>query len=103
MEIVYSHQKVRDFVGALNKENLVLVDKVLCMLEAQGHELRMPYSKSIGKGLFELRIISNPQIRIIFGYYNNNAVLVHIFFKKTWKIPKKEIRYARKVWKMVVA
>lgn len=73
------------------------------MLQERGHKLRMPHSKSIGYGLFELRVMSNPQIRVIFGFHENKAVIVHIFFKKTMQIPRHEMKYAVRMWKSIVA
>ena len=79
------------------------VQTIIGMLETLGNELRMPYSKSLGGGLFELRIIGQKHIRIIYAFHNNGAVLLNIFMKKRWSIPRKEIEYARNILKLYVA
>lgn len=97
MEIIYSHSKITDFIEALDAELAYCVYSTINMLEIEGNELRMPHSKALGGGLFELRIISATHIRIIYTYHKRQAVLLNIFFKKTWLIPRKEIRYAQNI------
>lgn len=103
MKVVYFHARIEDFINRLNGTCLKHLFKALDMLESKGYNLRMPYSRSLGKGLFELRIPSNPPIRAAFGFHNGNAVIVHIFFKKTMSIPKHELDYAYGVWKSLIA
>jgi len=43
------------WLNKLNKEQLKLVSKELRLLELSGNQLRLPHSKSLGKGIFELR------------------------------------------------
>lgn len=73
------------------------------MLVNLNYELRMPYSKSLGKGLFELRITSPRQTRIIYTFHNNQIILLNIFIKKTWAIPRYKIEYARNILKLFLA
>jgi len=55
----------------------------------------MPHSKSIGRGLFELRIRGKKEIRIIYCYHRNEIVLLKAFIKKTQKIPKRFLTQAK--------
>jgi phage-related protein len=103
MEVVYFHARIEDFINCLDGACSEHFFKSLAKLEAVGHSLRMPHSKSLGNGLFELRVPSNPQIRAVFGYYYGKAVIVHIFFKKTMSIPKHELDHAYRVWKNLIA
>ena len=97
MEIIYSHSKITDFIENLNADIAFRVYNTIDMLEIEGNNLRMPHSKALGKGLFELRVIGSTHIRIIYVYHNGQALLLNIFFKKTWLIPKKEIEYAQNI------
>ena len=58
--------------------------------------LGMPYSRKIDKDLFELRLTGKPAIRVIYTHKDKQIFLLHIFEKKQWKIPKKELRIALK-------
>ena len=61
----------------------------------------MPYAKKITDQLYELRIRGKVEIRIIYGFKNNEAVLLHIFKKKQNKIPRKEINTAEERFSLI--
>lgn len=63
------------------------------LLEEFGNDLRIPYSNSLGNGIFELRsILGNDITRILYFFIDgNSAVLTNGFTKKTQKTPKNEI------------
>lgn len=103
MKIFYLNNRISNFIDQLDSDSIRVLTKGFDMLRARGQDLRMPHSKSIGNGLFELRLWSNPQIRVIFGFHENKAVIVHIFFKKTMQIPRHEMKYAVRMWKSIVA
>ncbi len=64
------------------------------LLECFGNKLGMPYSKKIDENLFELRIRGSQEVRIIFTFSKNKAILLHGFIKKEQKIPKRHLRIA---------
>lgn len=68
------------------------------ILEEKGNQLREPYSKSLGDGIFELRAkISSDITRILyFFYHEGRIILTHGFTKKTQKTPPSEIEKAKK-------
>ena len=68
------------------------------ILAEYGNALREPYSKSLGKGLFELRIKFAIDITRIFYFFivDNKIILTNGFVKKTRKTPPEEIAIARK-------
>lgn len=103
MEIIYSHSKILEFIETLQDAEIVRIDRALTSLELLGHELRMPHSKSLSGGLFELRVLGVKHIRIIYTFHNNQAILLNIFIKKAWRIQSGEIEYARKILKMYLA
>jgi len=103
MEIIYYSKRIEDFINCLDADCLKHLFRSFDRLELSGYSLRMPYSKSLGEGLFELHVPSNPRIRVIFGFYRSKSVIVHIFFKKTMAIPKRDLDYAYDLWKNLVA
>ncbi|MCD7790709.1 MAG: type II toxin-antitoxin system RelE/ParE family toxin [Bacteroides thetaiotaomicron] len=57
----------------------------------------MPYSKSLGDGIFELRCQTGNDISrvLYFFYYGGKIVLTNGFIKKTQKTPSSEIKLAK--------
>jgi phage-related protein len=103
MELIFSHSKIDAFISQLDNATASRVYKILSKLENCGNEIRMPDSKSLGGGLFELRVLGAKQIRILYVFHNKQGLILHIFEKKTWLIPKREIEYARNILKMYIA
>lgn len=70
----------------------------LSILEEFGSQLREPYSKPLGDGLFELRIKFASDITRIFYFFvvDNKIILTNGFIKKTMKTPRGELELARK-------
>lgn len=68
------------------------------MLEKNGSELRMPYSKHIVDGIFELRAKVGSDISRVLYFFiiGSKAVLTNGFIKKTQKTPRSEIELAKK-------
>lgn len=102
MEIRNFTTEIDKFLGDLEEITRSKVSKILHMLAIAGNEIEMPYSKSLNGGLFELRISGKIPVRIIYCFHENCAVLLHIFTKKTEKIPKKELSLARKRQEMLL-
>jgi putative addiction module killer protein len=48
-------ENVEEWLNKLTIQQLKSVAKEIRLLELSGHELRLPHSKSLGHGLFELR------------------------------------------------
>lgn len=70
----------------------------LSILEEFGNQLREPYSKQVGDGLFELRIKFASDIARVFYFFvvDNRIILTNGFVKKTMKTPKGELELARR-------
>lgn len=80
---------VEDFIGQLPEEDQAKVRATIKFLSEVGSGLREPQSKSLGGGLFELRIKS---IRILYCFLPNRIiVLLHGFTKKTQKTSKGDL------------
>lgn len=65
-------------------------------LEREGNRLKMPHSRVIGGGLFELRVGDRNTARTLYAYSTGNEIyLLHAFVKKTQKTPAGAIEIAR--------
>ena len=63
-----------------------------------GPNLKMPHSKALGKGLFELRPKGTEGIGRTFYCYlvGRRIIILHAFIKKTQETPENELKIARK-------
>lgn len=91
MKIETITKDIDKFILNLDSDTQARVLRYLELLEKYEYKLGMPYSKSLHKGLFELRIMGNKQVRILYCFHKEKVFLSNIFLKKTNKIPKKEI------------
>lgn len=89
---------VLEFLETLDDKMKAKIFRAIDLLEKNGHELREPSSKSLGDGIFELRVKQSSNIsRILYFFYvGNKAVLTNGFIKKTQKTPLSEIKLAKK-------
>ena len=89
---------VEDFLDSLNVKMRNKALDSLSILEEFGNKLREPYSKSMGDGLYELRIKFAGDIARVFYFFviGNRIILTNGFIKKDRKTPKLEIEKARK-------
>ena len=70
----------------------------LALLEANGPQLREPYSKPLGDGIFEVRAKQGSNItRVLYFFFvGQHIILTNGFIKKTQKTPSAEIALAQK-------
>lgn len=68
------------------------------MLEEFGLDVRMPYSRAMGGGLFELRPKGREGTARVFYCMRveNRIVILHCFIKKSQQTPKRELDLARR-------
>ncbi|MBU1088384.1 type II toxin-antitoxin system RelE/ParE family toxin [Patescibacteria group bacterium] len=89
-----------DFIDRLDAISKVKVRNGLRLLEEYGLDLlRTKWIKKIYKSpaIYELRIVSKKQIRLLFIEVEKNIFLVvNIFVKKSQKLPKREFKMAIK-------
>ncbi|MDP3402781.1 MAG: type II toxin-antitoxin system RelE/ParE family toxin [bacterium] len=102
MEVVYV-PKAAQFIQDLPNPLDARTKKTLDLLEALGHTLRMPYSRSIARNLFELRVLGAVQVRLLYCFHNNQAIILHALIKKRNALSAKDIAHARAVQKEVLA
>lgn len=98
MEIIYFNTKAKLFLEALSTELVIgpRISGALELLEKYGNRLGMPFSKALGGGVFELRVVGVIHIRILYVFHDGYAWVIHAFNKKTNRIQGREMSYARK-------
>ena len=91
------HQPVKEFVDSLEPKMRAKAAASFSILEEYGNQLREPYSKPVGDGLFELRIKFASDITRVFYFFisGNKIILTNGFVKKAAKTPPGEIRLAK--------
>lgn len=91
-------EPAREFLLSLDKKMRARVFRTIALLERNGSELREPYSRPLGDGIFELRCQSGTdRARILyFFFHGGNAILTNGFVKKTQKTPRNEYERARR-------
>jgi len=62
----------------------------------------MPDSKSLGKGLFELRTHGKIKVRVLYIFHKDKIYIIHAFIKKAWKINTRDVDYARKIQSEII-
>ena len=87
-------EPIREFMDALRPKLRSKMVGDLAKLEQHNIELREPYAKHMGKGLFELR---NDIVRAFYFFYEGRRIIVtNGFVKKTNKTPRLELERARR-------
>ncbi len=87
-----------EFLLGLDSKMKAKMVRTIQMLRALGFDLREPYSKPLGDGIFELRAqVGNNISRVLYFFIvGQRVVLTNGFIKKTQKTPEKEIELAKK-------
>jgi phage-related protein len=95
-------EPVRAWIKSLSLEDRQLVGRDVQKVEF-GWPIGMPYCRSLGKGLWEVRSdLTDGKIgRVIFCVIGGRMVLLHGFIKKTQKTPERDIELASKRMKEV--
>lgn len=86
---------VRDWLMALPAEDRQVIGKDIQRVEL-GWPIGMPYCRSLGKGLWEIRSnVSDGRIaRVLICFVGNEIGLLHAFIKKTQKTPVHDMELA---------
>ncbi len=87
-----------EFILAQDKKMQAKIFLSLELLERKGPELREPYSKPLGNGIFEVRAKQGSDISRVLYFFvvGRKIILTNGFVKKTMKIPSREIERAKR-------
>lgn len=101
--IEYFHPKVRDEIEDWPVGILADYARLVELLIEFGPSLRMPHSRAMGGGLFELRSRGREGIgRALYCFVvGQKVIILHAFVKKTQQTPEHELKIARKRMKEV--
>jgi phage-related protein len=88
-------EPVREWLKSLGPEDRKILGTDIRTLEF-GWPVGMPLCRALGNGLWEVRSsIPNGRIaRVLFCIYDQRAILLHGFIKKTQKTPQSDIELA---------
>ena len=102
--IEYFHPRVKAEIESWSDGILADYARIVELLMEFGPNLRMPHSRAMGGGLFELRPHGREGIGRAFYCFvvGHRVVILHAFVKKTQDTPDQELRLARKRMKEVL-
>lgn len=97
-EIEYFHDRVLAEIESWPVDVVADYAHLLELLAEHGPNLRLPHSRALGGGLFELRSRGGVGTGRAFYCFliGKRVVIVHAFIKKTQQTPDKELKLARK-------
>lgn len=95
-KITYYNRTVYKEIEALPAHLLGRYGALTSKMIENGPDLGMPYTRSMGSGLFEIRLKSQEGIARVFfcTIHQKNIVMLHSFVKKSQATPKKELNKA---------
>lgn len=87
-----------EFLYSLESKMQAKMLRTIQLLGELGFDMREPFSKPLGDGIFELRAqVGNNISRVLYFFIvGQRVVLTNGFIKKTQKTPAKEIELAKK-------
>ena len=97
-ELPDGREPARELLDSLDTKLKAKMFREIDLLVENEPELRMPHSRHIEDGIFELRAKQGSDIsRVLYFFFiDNKAILTNGFIKKTDKTPRSEIELAKK-------
>jgi phage-related protein len=97
-QIEYFNPRVLAEIESWSVDVVADYARLVELLAEHGPSLRLPHSRALGEGLFELRPRGRSGIGRAFYCFllGQRVVVVHAFIKKTQETPDKELKLARK-------
>ena len=91
-------EPAKEFILSLEPKMRAKVLRTIELLKINGTDLREPYSKMLGDGIYELRIKVGSDISRLLYFFviGRRIILTNGFIKKTNKTPSGEIDKAKK-------
>jgi phage-related protein len=97
-QIAFYSARVEDSILRLPAGLLARFLRYAEQMEAFGPQLGMPHTRALGGGLYELRLKGGEGIaRVLYtDLPNQRVVMLHVFVKKTTKIPPADLQIAKR-------
>jgi phage-related protein len=92
---------VEIFMDDLDISTRTKTARAVKLLAQYGSRLTMPHSKKVSSKLFELRIRGVVELRIFYTFLIDEVYLLHMYQKKSQKLPKRELEVARSRLKLL--
>ena len=91
-------EPVKEFLLSVDDKMRARLIRTINLLAQNGTALRMPYSKHLVDGIFEIRAKAGSDISRVLYFFviGRRIVLTNGFVKKTQRTPKNEIELAKK-------
>jgi phage-related protein len=101
--IEYFHSRVKAEIESRPAGVLADYTRIVELLMEFGPQLRVPHSRPMGDGLFELRPRGSEGIGRVFYCFvvDQHVIVLHAFIKKTQETPERELKLARRRMKEV--
>ena len=97
---IEAHDEVVEWLDSLNDADWHRASVVVDWLAAQGSSARMPLSRSLGDGLFELRFtLGSTARRITYRFTRDGRIVLLTTFRKQRGSERHEVARARKAAK----
>lgn len=102
-QITYYNERIKSAIDDLPAGVRADFARLLQLLGEFGADLRLPHSRAMGSGLFELRPRGREGIACVFYcmQMGQAIVILHSFVKKTQETPKNELDIATRRMKEV--
>lgn len=96
--VEYFHERILAEIESWPDDVVVDFARIVELLIEYGPLLRLPHSRAMGDGLFELRSRGRSGIgRALYCFVTGKRiVIVHAFIKKSQQTPERELKLARK-------
>ena len=102
-KINFYNETVKNMVNKLHPTIRAKFEAIRDAMLEHGPDIGMPFTRAMGKGLFEMR--AKGQAGIARGFFctvsSRTIIILHIFVKKTESTPQKELQLAKKRMKEV--
>ena len=97
-EILYYNEDVQKAIDAWPVGIRAYYVRIVERIRSFGPNLGMPFTRSMGQGLFEIRVKGKEGIGRAFfcTIVERKIVILHVYIKKSQKTPAKELAIARK-------
>ena len=89
---------VKEFIVSQDLKMKTQLVRMIRLLELEGNNIREPFSKSLGDGIYEVRVQQRNNIARVLYFFvvNRKIILANGFIKKLQNTPKLEIYKAKK-------